>query len=76
MVVTLRGFGGSAGVHLNRGRVTRFAYVNPNRAEPAIGIWGEDRAPLVGGAVPAGLHNIDCFLRDAETDRAAGRWPS
>ena len=67
MVLSLLRLCGGAGVHLNHGRVAGFAHVNPNFTEPAIGIRADDRALLVGGTAPAGFHDIDCFLRDAET---------
>jgi len=67
MVLNLLRLCGGARVHLNDRRVAGFAYVNPNFAEPAIGIRGEDRALLFGGPAPAWFHDIDCFFRDAET---------
>lgn len=63
-LLRLRGW---AGVYLNRGRVAGFPYVDPNFTQPAIGIRAEDRALLVRDTAPAGFHDIDCFLRDAET---------
>src|ERR1700728_4894302 len=67
MVLNLLRLCGGARVHLNERRVAGFAYVNPNFTEPAIGIRGEDCALLLGGPAPAWFHDIDRFLRDAET---------
>src|SRR5580698_6571889 len=67
MVLNLLRLCGGPRVHLNDRRTAGFAYVNPNFTEPAIGIRGEDCALLLGGPARAWFHDIDGFLRDAQT---------